>query len=276
MSSSLRPLQHASRTLKRRLNAPANSGSVSAFAGARRRYAAAAFARAPVVEEVHEEETRTRPYADEGFTTKYQRATPPAEAGARLATHLNETFKPLQFPPELAARMLTHVSHRDAVNGHNGRLAFLGRRITESYLLFWLHSLPPDLSERYDHDRTCARVLNTYTLGELVAPKWGISSRMRWSSPQVEVKEGEEPSNAAQVGLYKVGGMGVEAVMGGIYHQFGGSIAHRVFQTRLLPHLIQPKRPMGLPDTLVDAARESIQRMGGPQGPLIPSPMYTR
>lgn len=116
-------LRHASRALKRRLPAPSSS------AGARRRYAAAAFARAPVVEETHhhqEEERRIRPVVDEGFQTKYQRATHPAEAGARLAEHLNETFKPLEFPPELAARMLTHVSHRDAVNGHNGRLAFLG------------------------------------------------------------------------------------------------------------------------------------------------------
>ena len=83
-----------------------------------------------------------------------------------------------------------------------------------------MHSLPPEVSERYDFDRTSARVLNTYVLGELVAPKWGLSNRMRWSSPQTEVKEGEVPSSARQVGLYKVAGMGVEAVMGGIYHQF--------------------------------------------------------
>ena len=142
MSSSLRPLKHASRALKRPLNTPANSlGSASAFAGARRRYGAAAFARAPVVEEVHEEERRTRPYADEGFTTKYQRATAPADAGARLTAHLNETFKPLEFPPELAARMLTHVSHRDAVTGHNARLAFLGMLLPTAYLVERAHEI---------------------------------------------------------------------------------------------------------------------------------------
>lgn len=96
----------------------------------------------------------------------------------------------------------------------------VGRRVTESYLLFWLHSLPPAVSARYNFDQTSARVLNTYVLGELVAPKWGISTRMRWSSPHVDVKYDTEPGNARQIGLYKVAGMGVEAVVGGIYHQF--------------------------------------------------------
>jgi hypothetical protein len=46
---------------------------------------------------------------------------------SRFARHLNEQFYPLQFPPELARRILTHGSHqRAAINGHNARLSFIG------------------------------------------------------------------------------------------------------------------------------------------------------
>ena len=45
---------------------------------------------------------------------------------ARLASHLNSVFRSLEFPPELAKRILTHGSHRAAIHGHNGRLGFIG------------------------------------------------------------------------------------------------------------------------------------------------------
>jgi hypothetical protein len=43
-----------------------------------------------------------------------------------LAQHLNKTFPPLEFPPALAQRLLTHLSHRDSLTGHNSRFSFLG------------------------------------------------------------------------------------------------------------------------------------------------------
>lgn len=45
---------------------------------------------------------------------------------AVLVRHLNDVFSPLNFPPELASRILTHASHPDAMRRHNGRLAFVG------------------------------------------------------------------------------------------------------------------------------------------------------
>lgn len=45
---------------------------------------------------------------------------------ARFATHLNSVFRSLEFPPELARRILTHGSHKAAIHGHNGRLGFIG------------------------------------------------------------------------------------------------------------------------------------------------------
>ena len=40
--------------------------------------------------------------------------------------HLNQIFSPLQFPKELAKRILTHSSHNAAAGGHNAGLSFIG------------------------------------------------------------------------------------------------------------------------------------------------------
>lgn len=45
---------------------------------------------------------------------------------SRMAQHLNGLFSPLQFPHELAARILTHSSYRDWRVPHNARLSFVG------------------------------------------------------------------------------------------------------------------------------------------------------
>ena len=50
----------------------------------------------------------------------------PPENESHLAEHLNGLFHPLQFPPELARRILTHASHPAAINGHNAGLSFVG------------------------------------------------------------------------------------------------------------------------------------------------------
>lgn len=44
----------------------------------------------------------------------------------KLAQHLNHVFAPLQFPPELAARILTHQSHKHSALTNNARLSFIG------------------------------------------------------------------------------------------------------------------------------------------------------
>ena len=50
----------------------------------------------------------------------------PNNDDTRFSVHLNSIFQSLDFPPELARRILTHGSHKDAIHGHNGRLAFIG------------------------------------------------------------------------------------------------------------------------------------------------------
>ncbi|KAI0251145.1 hypothetical protein BJV78DRAFT_1275462 [Lactifluus subvellereus] len=162
-----------------------------------------------------------------------------ADVSKSLSQHLNQTFAPLKFPPALAQRILTHMSHHDSVIGHNSRFSFLGRRTLEAYLLLFFQGLPA--AAEHDHSRIAARVLNTHSLGEHVAPHWRLQDAMRW------------------------------AVVGGVLHQFGGSVAHRLFHTRVLPHLLLPGSPFGLPDVLHAEALKAAEHYGGLEGPLVRS-----
>ncbi|KAI0094939.1 ribonuclease-III-like-domain-containing protein [Irpex rosettiformis] len=192
---------------------------------------------------------------------------------SELAAHLNTTFSPLQFPPELAARILTHQSHKHAAISSNTRLSFIGRRVLSTYLMLFLHS-NPEINEGFDYELMTERALNTYTLGEYVGPKWGLPSVMKWRpvglDEKFDVRDalrlGREASRS--IGLYKVAGTTVEAVVGGVFHQFGGNTAHRLFHTRLLPHILLPGQPEGLHDAFHGHAYKICQQMGGLQASL--------
>ena len=49
-----------------------------------------------------------------------------AKKEAQFQEYLNRLLSPLQFPPELAQRVLTHGSHYLARRGHNAGLSFIG------------------------------------------------------------------------------------------------------------------------------------------------------
>lgn len=172
-----------------------------------------------------------------------------------FAEHLNGLFPELVFPKELARRILTHASHPAAVYGHNNGLSFIGaffcsldssnaadlmlttfplsdalssnktsigRRVLESYLLLLLSS-SPNLKPTDDLEIIISRTLSTYVLGEHVGPIWGLGRVMRWS-PAVKherLQTGvDQTALLKSVGLYKVQGEAVAAVIGGIFHQF--------------------------------------------------------
>jgi dsRNA-specific ribonuclease len=203
---------------------------------------------------------------------------------ARLAAHLNSRFRSLEFPPELARRILTHGSHKAAIHGHNGRLGFIGRRVLESYYLLFVHEAAQGRTH-YDYDRLTSRALNTYFLGEHVAPRWSLGRVLLWvptapketlrtaqtQHPDSELDEALKASSgiAKSVGLYKVMGEAVQAVMGGVYHQFGGSVAHQLFHTRILPHLLLPGTSSGVPEEFHTTALRICERMGGPESDLL-------
>lgn len=161
------------------------------------------------------------------------------ESAPQLAEHLNFLFPELNFPPEVAKRILTHGSHPSAIYGHNGAFSFmglfchvlaydtrtnlvLGRRVMESYLLLMLHSSSA-LKKDHSLDEVVARALNSYTLGEVVGSKWGLGRAMRWT-PSVSASllrpEADQREMLRSVGLYKVQGDAVSAVVGGVFFQF--------------------------------------------------------
>ncbi|KIM86892.1 hypothetical protein PILCRDRAFT_815332 [Piloderma croceum F 1598] len=189
---------------------------------------------------------------------------------SRFSRHLNQQFAPLKFPPDLAKRILTHGSHNKSLqDGHNARLGFVGRRVLHAYLLMFLHSSPASDST-HDYELIASRALNTYGLGQYVAPKWHLGRILRWHptikpgtfkydpknmgktsaddvDPELAVALRSHPQVIKSVGLYKVMGEAVQAIVGGAYHQFGGSVTHRLFHTRILPHLLI-SGPLGLHD----------------------------
>ena len=81
-------------------------------------------------------------------------------------------------------------------------------------MLLFLQGLPA--AAEHDHSRIAARVLNTHSLGENVAPHWRLQDVMRWVPP----RNGDPALDGRAAGLHKVAGTMVEAVVGGVLHQF--------------------------------------------------------
>lgn len=81
-------------------------------------------------------------------------------------------------------------------------------------MLLFLQRLPA--AAEHDHSRIAARVLNTHSLGEYVAPHWKLHEVMRWVPPRA----GDLGLDGKASGLHKVAGTMVEAVVGGVFHQF--------------------------------------------------------
>ena len=166
----------------------------------------------------------------------------------------------------------------------------------------FIHSSPA-LQPDHDYEKILAHALNTYTLGEHVAPHWEIGKVLKWRpmnvgnmskplGPEVEVPTplaNVQGRNARSIGMYKVHGTTVEAVVGGVFHQFvrvspssslyhpllmrgslqGGAVSHRLFHTRLLPHLCIEGSLEGLHPKYHEHALEVCERMGGRKGPLL-------
>ncbi|KAI0348377.1 hypothetical protein BDW22DRAFT_1366032 [Trametopsis cervina] len=193
-----------------------------------------------------------------------------------LAAHLNETFAPLEFSPELAARILTHPGHKHASISSNSRLSFIGRRVLQSYLMLFLNS-SPDAGIAHSYETIVEKTLNTYILGEFVAPKWGLPPIMKWRpiglDSRIDRRDAHKLGREAafSIGLYKASGTAVEALVGGVFHHYGGNVAHRLFHTRLLPHVLLPGRPDGLHDSFHGHALKICKQLGGQHGNLLDS-----
>lgn len=118
----------------------------------------------------------------------------------------------------------------------------IGRRVLHTYLTLFLHSSSASDPE-HDYELIASRTLNTYALGQHVAPKWNLGRILRWypaasvnqvqKNMQYDARNRGGPGNeeltvllrthpqlVKSVGLYKVMGEAVQAIVGGVYHQF--------------------------------------------------------
>ncbi|CAE6417589.1 unnamed protein product [Rhizoctonia solani] len=208
-----------------------------------------------------------------------------------VVDYFRKLLPPLEFPERVAVRLITHNSWRDGVE-HNNRQAFIGRRVLNAYLMTFFHAhtiltptppltqplsdppadlkiskLPsPNDTLEQDFDNLSKVVLHTRALGEHVGAAWQLERVMRWVpnfDHHIDV-DGIRVDEGGSSGLYKIRGTTVEAVVGGVFYQFGGVAAHRLFHTRVLPHLksllpIDYRKP-------VEAA---YKRLGGTSAPIL-------
>ncbi|WVR08163.1 hypothetical protein IAU60_005209 [Kwoniella sp. DSM 27419] len=172
-----------------------------------------------------------------------------------------------QFPSELALQMLTHKSYRyahpirhlssarsagsseaEGAGGvgsqpHNSRLSFMGRRALSTYLSIFAHDAFAASSIRMKEDGAdflkglaledrLDNLRHTNNLGRTVGSVWGLANVVRWDRNEASRESGD----------LKIRGMAVEAILGGIYMQFGSPAAHRAFHMHVLPHLVPQLR----------------------------------
>ncbi|CAG7847311.1 SubName: Full=Uncharacterized protein {ECO:0000313/EMBL:CCA72036.1} [Serendipita indica DSM 11827] len=195
---------------------------------------------------------------------------PPAPTdNKKVVEHLRATFPPLEFPEDVALRIITHSSWKGGAEGHNARLAFIGRRVMECYLNLFLHSqtdsglAKPHLFNRIGYDELAKKILDTHVLGEFVGSAWQLERIMRWVPSHTN-----DPSRTMwSSGLYRVRGTTVEALLGGVFHHFGGVVAHRLFHTRILPHLAAAKM-LPIPDSIRAGMQDASKMYGGADASL--------
>ncbi|KAJ1041802.1 hypothetical protein NDA11_000831 [Ustilago hordei] len=156
---------------------------------------------------------------------------------------------------EIALRALTHESYFNAREGHNRRLAFVGRRTLKLFTTLFLHSRLQTLTKGDAAHNYISRllespngvdsILTTHRLGHRVGKELGLEKIMRWTPA---VSDGQ--LGARETGLFKVRGVAVEAVVGAIYHQKGAAEASKFFQSFILPSLLHDGFPAPVPEQL--------------------------
>ncbi|QRW23247.1 protein tyrosine kinase domain-containing protein [Rhizoctonia solani] len=124
---------------------------------------------------------------------------------------------------------------------------------------------PNDTLEQ-DFNNLSELVLHTRTLGEHVGTAWQLERVMRWvpNFDHHTDPSGIRKEEGGSSGFFKIRGTTVEAVVGGVFYQFGGVAAHRLFHTRVLPHLI-----FLLPTEYRKPAEAAYKRLGGPSAPIL-------
>lgn len=184
---------------------------------------------------------------------------------AKVTSHLNALLDGLQPPlsPELATRMVTHKGaispNADAARSqHNAKLSFLGRRILRLYLSIFYHAHASLLEQARDQrhanpnfptpssstlaslklcEAALEEALDSRALGRYVGSRWELEDNMVWRA--MTGRDGRP------TGLTKISGQAVEAIIGGVFRQYGAATALQVFNSRILPFLPLPQELRG-------------------------------
>ncbi|EPQ31411.1 uncharacterized protein PFL1_00746 [Pseudozyma flocculosa PF-1] len=159
---------------------------------------------------------------------------------------------------ELAKRAMTHESFMYAKDGHNRRLAFLGRRSLKMFVVLFLHSCLNTASlsassrsyiQRLLESPDLEDVVHTSRLGDKIGRELQLEKAMRWTPAVTDGQRGP-----LETGLFKIRGVCLEALVGAVYHHSGADKASRFFHARILPSLLSETFPQGLPDEIKELA----------------------
>ncbi|KIR99475.1 hypothetical protein L804_03105 [Cryptococcus deuterogattii 2001/935-1] len=187
-----------------------------------------------------------------------------------------------QFNPALALQILTHKSYRfahpvrhspslseaqspiaqESSAPHNARLAFLGRRALSTYLALFVHEAygssgalreqGSDFLRGKELEERLTALRHVNNLGRMVGGEWRVEDVLRWDRNQT----------AQASGNLSVKGQTVEAILGGVFTQFGSPAAHRAFHLHVLPKFVGQLRDPFLVEK-VETVREQLEKEFG-------------
>ncbi|KAG8995968.1 hypothetical protein FRB90_012863 [Tulasnella sp. 427] len=199
----------------------------------------------------------------------------PPSTDEEASTHLKNLFPGLEFPTTSIRKVITHPSWKAGTEGHNNRLAFLGRRVLNSSLVMFLHearlvgsreagasseSIFNSQESEMSYQAVVDSVLDSYPLGGQVGRPWNVDRITRWISALPQ----NAPETAKSSGKNAARAATIEAIVGFVFHQYGATTAHRLFHTQVLPHL----KPL-LEPSLQSHVDTVCARLGGPNGSLL-------
>ncbi|KAJ9474136.1 putative mitochondrial ribosomal protein [Pseudozyma hubeiensis] len=263
--ASLRELARSSRTASQtsavgsssRVTLTSSTAAVPSSSLSMRRFASAA----PSTASSSTSAASTSPLSTRGSSHRSTPALGTSITGQDVLSHFSSppfsstSSDLLGSNPELALRAVTHESYLNAREGHNRRLAFVGRRTLKLFVTLYLHArlqttTKGDAAHNYinrllESPTGVDAILTTHRLGDKVGRQLGLEKIMRWTPAVSDGQVGPR-----ETGLFKVRGVAVEALAGAIYHQKGASEASRFFQSWILPELLQDGFPSPVPEEL--------------------------
>ncbi|KAJ2359067.1 54S ribosomal protein L3 mitochondrial [Coemansia erecta] len=190
-----------------------------------------------------------------------------ASTYAALSARLNITFS----DPTLMEQVCTHKSYEQGRLASNDRMQWVGKRVLNLYVGEYLAAKYPNLTIEMLQDAQHAS-FGLSSLAE-VAKHFGMAAAMRWESSAKE---------APNVGLTKVLGKSVQALVGAIYQDQGAKAAKAFVAQHVLTRpvnidtIVQLKNPKLLLRALAEQRQmqRPVARLMKETGRFTSSPVF--